>query len=202
MHTARCAFDAMQLWTISEMPIGFDCIFFTTGSGDGRCHKVQMHCCSLKGQMGLTVTEVDAVVVTAAVVAAAVAAGVDSTGGGGGGISDGDEASVDGGGGGEASVDGEVNALDSKDVAGDSGEEEEGDGEVKAVDSKEAGDSGEADEDDDEEEMRVMSQRSAPEPVSASTKSTMPDPTAELTPQALALRKVSQELRPWGRLMV
>lgn len=90
--------------------------------------------------------------------------------------------------------------MDSRDVAGDSveaGEAVEGD---EASDDDVAGDSGEAG--DEVVDKEVMSQCSAPEPVSLSTKLTMPEPTSELTPQELALRKVSQALRPFGRLIV
>ena len=58
-------------------------------------------------------------------------------------------------------------------------------GEVNAVDSSDVGDSGEA---GDEEDKGVMSQCSAPEPVSELTKLVTPAPTAELIAQVLALR--------------
>ena len=127
--------------------------------------------------------------------------GEDSDGGGGGGISD-----DDGGGGGEGSEDDGGGGGDSSDDDGGGGGDSEED--VTVVDARVfavriVGDDGEGDDDEgDEEDSGVMSQCSAPDPVSEATKLVMPAPTAELLPQVLALRYVSQELRPLGRLRV
>ena len=128
--------------------------------------------------------------------------GEDSDGGGGGGISDDDG----GGGGGEGSDDDGGGGGDSSDDDGGGGGDSEED--VTVVDARVfavriVGDDGEGDDGEgDEEDSGVMSQCSAPDPVSEATKLVMPAPTAELLPQVLALRYVSQELRPLGRLRV
>lgn len=129
-------------------------------------------------------------------------AGEDSDDGGGGGISD-----DDGGGGGEGSDDDGGGGGDSSDDDGGGGGDSEEDVTV-VVDARVfavriVGDDGEGDDGEgDEEDNGVMSQCSAPDPVSEATKLVMPAPTAELSPQVLALRYVSQELRPLGRLRV
>ena len=122
--------------------------------------------CNQKRTNGMWVEQVQATIAltevdAAATVVAAVAAGDDSTGGGGGDISD------MGGGGGEDWDEVEIWAPE---TAADTT------GEVTAVDCG------------DEEDKGVMSQCSAPEPVSELTKLVMPAPTAELTAQVLALR--------------